>query len=78
MILAIDFSQYLATPPPPPPPKKKKNPWEQDCIACFMYYTIFCHKIHYVVSSLIWLLLPIGISDYKYFRGAFNTLWQTV
>ena len=23
MILAIDFSQYLATPPPPPPPQKK-------------------------------------------------------
>ena len=22
------------------------------------------------------LLLPIRISDYKYFRGAFNTLWQ--
>ena len=69
MILAIDFSQHLV------PPPQKKSPWEHDCIARYMYYSIFCHK------NLLyphWLLLPIGIIDYKYFRGAFNTLWQIV
>ena len=34
MILAIDFSQYLA-------PTPKKSPWEHDGIACYMYV---CHK----------------------------------
>ena len=43
MILAIDFSQYLA-PPPPQKKKKKISPWEHVCIARYMYYTIFCHK----------------------------------
>ena len=57
MILAIDFSQYLA-------PTPKKSPWEHDGIACYMYVL---HYLHYVVSSLafiaywnIWLKVLSG------------------
>ena len=69
MILAVDFSQYLA--PHPPPPQKKKSLGTVTC-------TTLSSVIKYIMLYPHWLLLPIGISDYKYFRGAFNTLWQTV
>ena len=44
MILAIDFSQYLAYPPPPPPPQKKKSPWEHLITSTFEVPSTHCCK----------------------------------
>ena len=45
MILAIDFSQYLApTPPHPPPPQKKKSPWEYLITSTFEVPSTHCGK----------------------------------
>ena len=62
MILAIDFLSLSR----PPLQKKVLVNMIVLHVTC-MYYTIFCYK-KYIMLYPHWLLLSIGISDYKYFR----------
>ena len=85
MILAIDFSQYLA--PPLPPPQKKK------VLGNMIVLHVTCTTLSFVIKNCCVLIGFYCLLEYliistfevpsthcgkQFDPEAFNTLWQTV